>query len=84
MDMNSEIGGNGLTSTIVMKAKKQQNEHADLREIYTEKYGVTMELPGYYQETAKIVPHSPDHVVATAFHITPKSYTSTIQTTYLD
>ena len=30
------------------------------------------------------MPHMPDHIVATAFHIIPKSYTSTIQTTYLD
>ena len=43
-----------------------------------------MDLPGFYQETAKIVPHSPDHVVATAFHITPRSYSTTVQTTYLD
>ena len=74
MSINSEFAPNESVANL----KKKKIQHADLREVYTEKYGVSMELPGFYQETAKIVPHFPDHIVSTAFHIIPRSYTSTI------
>ena len=43
-----------------------------------------MEFPSCYRHLAKIVPHKPDYIVSTAFHIIPKSFEQTVQTTYLD
>jgi len=72
-----------FTSEFSAITKKKQ-EKADLRKVFTEKYGVTMEFPAFYQEHGKIVPNQTDYVVSTAFHIIPKAYTATVQTTYLD
>ena len=67
-----EISKTDLKSSIA--SKKLHIEHEDLRKIYTTKYGVTMEFPSCYRHSAKIVPHKPDYIVSTAFHIIPKSF----------
>jgi hypothetical protein len=40
------------------RKQEQQKTQQDLREVFIENYGVTMELPAYYYFDAKFVPHS--------------------------
>jgi hypothetical protein len=51
--------------------EQQKQSQQDLREIFIENYGVTMEIPAYYYYDAKFVPHSQDQLVTMAFHIIP-------------
>lgn len=71
----------------------QKNKEAslDLRSVFIENYGVSMDMPVYYHHDAKFVPHFKDYVVSMGFHIIPKRqkemYTDkekNVQTTYID
>ena len=56
----------------------------NLRAIFIEKYGVTIEFPVYYFHQSIFVPHVTDMIVTLGYHIIPKGPTTNIQTTYLD
>jgi len=43
-----------------------------------------MEIPAYYYADAKFVPHYPDHIITMSFHIIPKDFQQTVQTTFID
>ena len=43
-----------------------------------------MDFPVFYQDSSKIVPHDPGHIVSAGFHITPQGSQSIVQTTYID
>ena len=43
-----------------------------------------MEIPAMYIYKAKFVPHVHDHIVQLAWHIIPKEFSQTVQTTYPD
>jgi len=71
--------------------QKQKIESQDLRTVFIENYGVSMEMPVYYHSDAKFVPHVKDYLVTMGFHIIPKQqlnmYTElekNVQTTYID
>lgn len=63
---------------------KNQFEEVDLREVYIKNYGVKMEMPAFYIHQAKLVPHFKNYIIILAWHIVPKGFSQTIQTTYLD
>ena len=51
--------------------QKSQETSQDLRSVFIENYGVSMEMPVYYHLDAKFVPHFKDYVVSMGFHIIP-------------
>ena len=63
---------------------KDTYEPEDLRKKYLQNFGVSMEIPAYYIYDARFVPHVKDYIVTLTWHILPKSFTSTVQTTYLN
>ena len=58
----------------------------DLRPVFIKNYGVSMEIPAFYYNDAKYVPHFKDYVVTMSQHIIPKKQKPqiNIQTTYID
>ena len=50
---------------------KKTNERPDLRKVFMDQYGVTIEFPAYYHKTAKFVPPKCQYIVTAAFHIVP-------------
>ena len=77
-ELGDSIGGGMSEFSTVSKNKKEEN---DLRKVFIQNYGVQMEFPGYYIALAKFVPHYDDYVVQASFHIIPKGYSQTVQTT---
>ena len=63
---------------------KATNDEKDLRDVYIKNYGVKMEIGSFYVYGAKIVPHCMDHVVQLGWHIIPKDFSQSVQTSYLD
>lgn len=72
------MGNDFVTNT------KNIQDNKDLRDVFIQNYGVKMDLPAYYFDNAKLVPHQKDFVVTLAYHIVPLDFTQTIQTTYLN
>ena len=58
----------------------------DLRPVFIKNYGVSMEIPAFYYNDAKFVPHFKDYCVTMSQHIIPKKQKPQIkiQTTYMD
>ena len=58
----------------------------DLRPVFIKNYGVSLEIPAFYYNDAKYVPHFKDYVVTMSQHIIPKTQKPqiNIQTTYMD
>jgi hypothetical protein len=50
----------------------KNNDIEDLRPIFIKNYGVSMEIPAFYYNDAKYVPHFKDFIVTMSFHIIPK------------
>ena len=44
-----------------------------MRQVLTSKFGVDIKFPANYNDQALIVPHLPDLVMCTCYHIVPKS-----------
>ena len=44
----------------------------DLRPVFIKNYGVQMEIPAFYYNNAKYVPHFKDYMVTMSQHIIPK------------
>ena len=51
-----------------------KKEKEDLRKIFTDKFGVRMEFPAYYNYKAVFVPHYEGLIISFGFHCIPKSY----------
>lgn len=62
----------------------QSEEEENLRAVFIEQYGVTIEFPVYYFHQTTFVPHITDMVVTLGYHIIPKGPNTSIQNTYLD
>ena len=61
--MSMEDSGNGNASMAMSNFKIKEEDsksHADLRNIFINNYGVTMEIPSFYYYDAKFVPHCQD------------------------
>ena len=43
-----------------------------------------MDFPAYYYHQARFVPHVENAIITLSYHITPKSYAHTVQTTWYD
>ena len=66
--------------------KPSHHNKNDLRDIFIQKYGVSMEIPAFYYYNAKFVPNKPNYLVTMSFHIIPKkqSMLGNVQTTFID
>ena len=56
-EFDKDLGESKLNMSEFSTVKKDQEEVIDLRKVYVKDYGVHMEMPGYYIDCAKIVPH---------------------------
>ena len=88
----STTGNDSMTNSALGQSQSQYaNSKAktvdqDLRSVFIDNYGVSMDLPAYYLHDSKFVPHYRGYVVTTGYHIIPKKqmYQENVQTTYID
>ena len=90
-ELNESSGVSYMGMSEFSTISKQKEEKQDLRSVFIENYGVSIEMPIFYHLDAKFVPHFKDHIVTMGFHIIPKKpkdmYTDhedNLQTTYMD
>jgi hypothetical protein len=70
--MESEVGIDFTQNQTEDQSKIPEEKVNNLRSMFVDSYGVTMEIPAYYYYDAKYVPNNINYVVAMNFHIIPK------------
>ena len=71
--INDSMSNSGLgQSQSQYSNSKAKSVDQDLRSVFIDNYGVSMELPAYYLHDSKFVPHYRGYVVTTGYHIIPK------------
>lgn len=55
-----------------MKSSQSGEKDENMRKVFVENYGVQLDLPVFYYQEAKFVPHYPQLVVTTTKNINPK------------
>ena len=68
----------GMSMFASQAAVKNVQEHEDLRGVFIDNYGVTLEFPAYYYLDSKFVPSEENLVVTMGFHIIPTNSTAQV------